>query len=61
MAVLSWWVPLISLLSFIRPLYKINKANIRALGGLICQLNCDNERDLNLLNSPADSGRSLAS
>ena len=23
------------------------------VGGVICLLNCDNERDLNLLNSPA--------
>ena len=27
-----------------------------SLGGVICLLNCDNERDLDLLNSPVDLG-----
>ena len=27
------------------------------VGGVICLLNCDNERDLNLLNSPARISR----
>ena len=27
------------------------------VGGVICLLNCDNERDLSLLNSPRDLGR----
>jgi len=31
------------------------------VGGVICLLNCDNERDLNLLNSQASSGWSPAS
>jgi hypothetical protein len=31
------------------------------VGGVICLLNCDNERDLNLLNSPASFCWSLAS
>ena len=31
------------------------------VGGVICLVNSDNERDLNLLNSPADYGWSLAS
>lgn len=31
------------------------------VGGLICLLNCDNKRDLNLLNSPASFGWSQAS
>ena len=31
------------------------------VGGVICLLNCDNERDLNLLNSQASFGWSPAS
>ncbi len=31
------------------------------VGGVICLVNSDNERDLNLLNSQAGSGRSRAS
>lgn len=31
------------------------------VGGVICLLNCDNERDLNLLNSQARFGGSQAS
>jgi hypothetical protein len=31
------------------------------LGGVICLLNCDNERDLNLLNSPIRFGGRQAS
>ena len=31
------------------------------VGGVICLVNSDNERDLNLLNSPASFGWSLAS
>jgi hypothetical protein len=32
-----------------------------SIGGVICLLNCDNERDLNLLNSQASFGWSPAS
>jgi hypothetical protein len=31
------------------------------VGGVICLLNCDNERDLDLLNSPVRFGGRLAS
>ena len=31
------------------------------VGGVICLLNCDNERDLNLLTSPYCFGSTLAS
>ena len=31
------------------------------VGGVICLVNSDNERDLNLLNSPVDYGWLLAS
>lgn len=48
MAVLSWYVSSIVLVKIHQLTY--------IPGGVICLLNCDNERDLNLLNSPVNLG-----